>query len=102
MYQIVLIVHLFVCAALIVLVLLQQGKGATVGAAFGSGASNTVFGSQGSSGFLLRVTGGLALAFFITCLTLGYLVNIEARQGRAAVIKPLKSKPQPVLPQRKN
>lgn len=102
MYQIVLLIHLFICIALIALVLVQQGKGASIGAAFGSGASNTLFGSQGSSGFLLRVTGGFALAFFISCLTLGYLVNVEARQGRAPVIKPIKqSKPQPVLPQHK-
>lgn len=101
MYQIVLLIHLFICIALITLVLLQQGKGATAGAGLGAGASSTVFGSQGSSGFLLRVTGGFALAFFVTCLTLGYLVNVEARQGRAPVIKPVKSKPQPVIPQHK-
>ncbi len=73
MNQLILIIHLLVCVGLVVLVLLQHGKGADIGAAFGSGASNTVFGSQGSGGFLLKFTGVLAALFFVTSITLGYL-----------------------------
>jgi len=73
MYQLVLVVHIGIAVVLIALVLLQRGKGASMGAAFGSGASNTVFGSTGSGAFLLKVTSVLATLFFITTLSLGYL-----------------------------
>jgi preprotein translocase subunit SecG len=73
MYQILVTVHVCVCLILIGLVVLQQGKGAEAGAAFGSGASQTVFGSQGSSNFLTRSTGILATVFFLICLALTYL-----------------------------
>lgn len=59
--------------ALIFLILLQHGKGADAGAAFGSGASSTVFGSRGSGSFLTRSTAILATAFFATSLFMGYL-----------------------------
>ena len=64
--------------SLIILVLLQQGKGADAGAAFGGGASGTVFGSQGSASFLTRTTGILATLFFITSLSLAYFANQQA------------------------
>ena len=64
--------HVFVAASLIGLVLLQRGKGAEAGAAFGAGASGTVFGAQGSSNFLSHTTAVLATLFFITSLTLAY------------------------------
>lgn len=67
---VLLILHLFVAAAVIVLVLLQHGKGADMGAAFGSGASSTVFGARGSANFLSRTTAILATIFFVTSLTL--------------------------------
>jgi preprotein translocase subunit SecG len=72
MQTVLLIVHLLVSVALIALVLLQQGKGADMGAAFGSGASSTVFGARGSASFLTRSTGILATIFFITSLSLAY------------------------------
>ena len=65
MHSILLIVHILVAAALIGLVLIQHGKGADMGAAFGSGASNTVFGSRGSASFLTRATAILAILFFL-------------------------------------
>jgi preprotein translocase subunit SecG len=74
MYQLILIIHVLVAATVIGLVLIQHGKGADMGAAFGSGASNTVFGSQGTGGFLFKLTGVLALTFFITSLLLSSLV----------------------------
>jgi len=72
--------HVIISIALIALVLIQQGKGAELGATFGSAASQTVFGSQGSGSFLLKLTGLLALLFFITSLSLGYLAGHTTRQ----------------------
>jgi preprotein translocase subunit SecG len=77
MYQLILMIHVIVAIALIGLVLIQHGKGADIGAAFGSGASNTLFGSQGTGGFLFKLTGGLALTFFATSLTLSYIVSTK-------------------------
>lgn len=75
METVILIVHVLAAAGLITLVLLQQGKGADMGAAFGSGASSTVFGSQGSGSFLTRSTAILATIFFLTSLSLAYFTN---------------------------
>ena len=69
----VLIGHTLIALLIIVLVLLQRGKGADAGAAFGAGASGTVFGSRGSGSFFSRVTAVCAAAFFVTSLTLAYL-----------------------------
>jgi len=73
LFAVVLSVHVIVAALMIGLILIQHGKGADAGAAFGSGASGTVFGSKGSGSFLTRSTAMLATAFFITSLTLAYL-----------------------------
>jgi len=73
MEQFVLIMHVIISILLIALVLSQQGKGAEVGASFGSGASQTIFGSQGSGNFLTRLTAILAALFFVTSLSLSYL-----------------------------
>src|SRR5688572_5973967 len=75
MQQLLIIIHILVSFALVGLVLLQHGKGADVGASFGSGASQTMFGSQGSGSFLVKVTGILAAIFFATSLSLGYLAT---------------------------
>lgn len=69
----VLIAHTLIALLIIVLVLLQRGKGADAGAAFGAGASGTVFGARGSSSFFSRATAICAAAFFISSLTLAYL-----------------------------
>jgi len=66
------IFHIFLCVSLIGLILIQHGKGADAGAAFGSGASSTVFGSQGSASFLTRATAVLATLFFLICMVLAY------------------------------
>lgn len=87
MYQLLLVIHVIIAIAIVGLVLIQQGKGAEIGAAFGSGASNTVFGSQGSGGFLFKLTGGLALAFFATSLTLGYIVSTQYRSSHVLIPK---------------
>jgi len=75
METVILIVHVLAAVGLIALVLLQQGKGADMGAAFGSGASSTVFGSQGSASFMTRSTAVLATVFFITSLSLAYFTG---------------------------
>ena len=75
---IVLIAHTVIALLIIILVLLQRGKGADAGAAFGSGASSTVFGSQGSSNFFSRSTAVLAAAFFVSSLSLAYLSSQQA------------------------
>jgi preprotein translocase subunit SecG len=80
MYQFILLIHVFAAVFIIALVLVQQGKGATMGAAFGSGASQTVFGSRGSGSFLFRVTMSLLAIFFITSLTLNYLTTHAYKQ----------------------
>jgi preprotein translocase subunit SecG len=72
METLVWIIHLLVSVAVIGLVLLQHGKGADMGAAFGSGASGSLFGASGSANFLSRATAILATAFFLTSLTLTY------------------------------
>lgn len=73
MYTVILVLHVLIALSLIGLILIQHGKGADAGAAFGSGASSTVFGSQGSGSFLTRLTAILAAAFFLTSLYLAYL-----------------------------
>ncbi|MFT4046985.1 MAG: preprotein translocase subunit SecG [Solimonas sp.] len=69
------IIQVLVAVALIGLILIQHGKGADAGAAFGSGASGTVFGSRGSANFLSRSTAWLATVFFAVSLALAYLVH---------------------------
>ncbi|SDL85501.1 protein translocase subunit secG [Modicisalibacter muralis] len=74
----ILMIHVAIAIALVVLILLQQGKGAEAGAAFGGGSSQTVFGSQGSGGFLAKLTAVLAAAFFATSLALAYFASSQA------------------------
>ena len=81
---VIVVLHLLGAIGVVVLVLLQQGKGADAGASFGAGASSTVFGSQGTTTFLSRVTAILATAFFMTSLGLGYFAK-EKADGMAQV-----------------
>jgi len=83
--NVLMILHGVVAFGIVVLVLLQQGKGADAGAAFGGGSSQSVFGSQGSSSFLTRTTAVLGAVFFITSLTLAYLAG--ASQKEVSVIR---------------
>lgn len=77
LYQILIVLHVLVAVGIIVFVLLQQGKGADVGAAFGSGASGTVFGARGTASFLSRTTAILATLFFLTSLSLAYFADLQ-------------------------
>jgi len=79
--NILLVFHVMIAVAIVGLILIQQGKGADAGAAFGSGASGTVFGSRGSASFLSRATAVLATLFFITSLSLAYLASSGAKSG---------------------
>src|ERR671913_262108 len=69
------ILHIVVCIGLILVVLLQTGKGAEIGAVFGGGSSSTIFGSSGAGNFLTKLTTGMAIIFMITSLTLGYFAG---------------------------
>ncbi|ASG68786.1 preprotein translocase subunit SecG [Francisella halioticida] len=73
MYEIILTIDIIAAIAIVVLVLLQQGKGANMGVSFGGGASNTVFGSKGAASFLFKMTVFFTALFFLCCLSLGYL-----------------------------
>ena len=75
---VILVLHVLAALGIVGLVLLQHGKGADVGAAFGSGASGSIFGASGSANFLSRATAILALVFFLTSLGLTYL---SSRKG---------------------
>ncbi len=82
MQQILAFLLVIVAIALVVLILLQHSKGADIGSAFGSGASNTVFGSQGSGSFLLKLTLMFAAAFFIICITLARMAVYQSKAAQ--------------------
>ena len=98
MYQLLLVVHVLIATVVIGLVLIQHGKGADIGAAFGSGASNTIFGSQGTGNFLFKLTGGLALAFFVTSLLLSAMVARQSQKIEQQVIPQQTSAPEGKIP----
>jgi len=79
-YQVLIIAYVLIALTLIGLVLIQQGKGADMGASFGAGSSATVFGSSGSGNFLTKATTWLAVAFFVISLVLG---NLTANRTKA-------------------
>ena len=79
-YEVLLVAYLIVALMLIGFVLIQQGKGANMGASFGSGGSNTVFGSTGSGNFMTKTTSVLATLFLVLSLLLG---NITANTEKA-------------------
>ncbi len=83
MVALVIAIHLVVCVVLTVVVLLQKGKGADIGAVFG-GSSQTVFGSSGAGNFLTKLTAGLAVVFFTTSIFLAYA---STRQMTASIFE---------------
>ncbi|WP_434926892.1 preprotein translocase subunit SecG [Shewanella sp. HL-SH2] len=80
MYEVLIVVYMVVAIGLVGLILIQQGKGADMGASFGAGASGTLFGSSGSGNFLTRSTAVLAIAFFALSLVIG---NLSANHSKA-------------------
>lgn len=101
----ILTVHVLVALGIIFLVLLQHGKGADMGAAFGGGSSGSLFGATGSANFLSRTTAALAVVFFLTSLGLAYVATHKPKTGGsvmesvtsppAAVVQPAGEVPKP-------
>jgi preprotein translocase subunit SecG len=89
----ILTVHVLVALAIIFLVLLQHGKGADMGAAFGSGSSGSLFGATGSANFLSRTTAALAVVFFLTSLGLAYVATHKPKTG-GSVMQGVTSQPE--------
>jgi preprotein translocase subunit SecG len=92
LYQLLNGLHVFLCVAIVGLVLLQRGKGADAGAGFGSGASGTVFGARGSATFLSKSTAVLATLFFVTSLSLAYLAS-KPSEGPKSVVEQVPDQP---------
>src|SRR5437870_12740916 len=95
---VVLILHVLAAVGIIGLVLLQHGKGADVGAAFGSGSSGSLFGASGSANFLSRTTAVLAAIFFLTTFLLAYFVTHRPRAGGGLMDTVKEQAPQPPVP----
>lgn len=99
METLVWVVHVLTAVVLIGLVLMQHGKGADMGAAFGSGSAGSLFGSSGSANFLSRSTAVAATLFFITSLLLTYIYSHPAKQqGVMDKVKPVASQVVPAVP----
>ena len=98
MQSLIILCHILLCFALIGLVLLQQGKGASAGAGFGAGASSTLFGSRGPASFLMKLTGGLAIGFFITSLWLGHEAASSSKAMNQLLIAPSTTQQIPLSP----
>src|SRR3990167_11228127 len=98
MYQIILLFHVFAAVCIIALVLVQQGKGATMGAGFGAGASQTVFGSRGSGSFLFNITASLVAVFFITSIVLNYMAAHAMKQEKVIMLPPAQHQEMPAIP----
>lgn len=101
MSLLLIIIHVVVCIALIMIVLLQTGKGADMGAAFGGGSSQTLFGSTGGATFLSKATTVAAIVFMLTSLTLAYMSGGTASKSvvtSAPAPAPVEQHQQPVQP----
>ena len=93
LFSIVLLVHILAAIGVIGLVLVQHGKGADMGAAFGSGASGSLFGASGSANFLSRSTAVLAAVFFVTSLTLAFIASNKPRVSGGVMQSAVQSQP---------
>ncbi len=81
LFYLVFSLHIILCISLVGLVLIQQGKGADLGAAFGSGSSNSLFGAGGSASFITKITTSIAVAFMVTSILLINLYTSHIRNG---------------------
>jgi len=113
MYQVIIVIHVLLGLGVVGLVLMQQGKGADAGAAFGTGSSGSVFGAQGAASFLSRTTAILAALFFTTSLGLAVLnsqqsvakdliINNKAQQDVPSAVSNPVSAELPVVPSSTN
>ncbi len=98
MAVVLIIIHVVVCIALIMIVLLQTGKGADMGAAFGGGGSQTLFGSTGASTFLSKATTVAAVIFMLTSLTLAYRSSHKSAESIMQDTKPPVERPADATP----
>ena len=80
-FNIILLLHVAAAIGVIILVLLQHGKGADMGAAFGGGSAGSLFGASGSANFMSRLTGILAAVFFLTSLSMAYIATHKPKSG---------------------
>ena len=94
MTTVIIAIHIIVCIALILIVLLQTGKGASMGAAFG-GSTQTVFGATGSAGFFEKITTAVAVLFMLTSLTLTYA---SVKRGAKTIMTPPVTQEEKALP----
>jgi preprotein translocase subunit SecG len=99
MHTLVMVIHVLACFALIVIVLLQKGRGAEMGAAFG-GSSQTLFGSTGATTFFGKLTTVAAIVFMLTCLGLAYFSGVPAGKSVMENVK-VEEKQAPVIPEAK-
>lgn len=93
MRELIIVIDILAAVGLVALVLLQQGKGADMGAAFGSGASQTLFGSRGTANFLTRTTAILAVIFFGANLALAYLATAPSTARSVTSQPPASAEP---------
>lgn len=93
LFSVVLVIHILAALGVIALVLLQHGKGADMGAAFGSGASGSLFGATGSANFLSRTTAVLAAIFFTTSLSLAYIASNKPKTTGSVMQDAVTSEP---------
>lgn len=97
LFPLVLTLHILIGLSVIGLVLIQHGKGADMGAAFGGGASGSLFGASGSANFMSRTTAVLAAIFFLTSLGLSYMATNRVK-GPVSVMDTVKTESAPPLP----
>ena len=90
-FNIILAIHVIAAIGVILLVLLQHGKGADMGAAFGGGSAGSLFGATGSANFLSRVTAVLATVFFLTSLSMTYIATSKPKGGGGGVMDAVSS-----------
>ena len=98
LFFLVLVAHILAAIGVIGLVLVQHGKGADMGAAFGSGASGSLFGATGSANFLSRATAVLATVFFVTSLSLAFMASSKPKTTGSVMQDAVKSAPVQELP----
>lgn len=99
METLVLVMHILAAVGVVGLVLIQHGKGADVGAAFGSGSAGSLFGSTGSANFLSRTTAVLAVVFFVTSMGLSYLSGQKTEHKGVMETQPARQQPAVPAPQ---
>ncbi|NKB60616.1 MAG: preprotein translocase subunit SecG [Gammaproteobacteria bacterium] len=104
--NILLVVHLMVAVTIVILVLLQQGKGSDMGASFGGGSSQSLFGARGSANFLSRMTSILVTTFFLSSLVLAYLFTRKGEEisilSGSSVIQQTQSTDTEIVPESDN